>query len=62
MTILCLPWWLQSIEGTSRLWLHLIEGEGNYAALRVVRVGWDLGEADRGRFEHSHPLAMGLTS
>ncbi|WP_441942269.1 RsmB/NOP family class I SAM-dependent RNA methyltransferase [Paenibacillus sp. 2TAB23] len=29
--------------------------------LRVVRAGWYVGEAARGRFEPSHPLAMGLT-
>jgi NOL1/NOP2/sun family putative RNA methylase len=29
--------------------------------LRVVRAGWYVGEAVRGRFEPSHPLAMGLT-
>ncbi|MDQ8736759.1 RsmB/NOP family class I SAM-dependent RNA methyltransferase [Paenibacillus sp. LHD-38] len=29
--------------------------------LRVVRAGWYVGEAGRGRFEPSHPLAMGLT-
>ncbi|WP_339203510.1 RsmB/NOP family class I SAM-dependent RNA methyltransferase [Paenibacillus sp. FSL K6-3182] len=28
--------------------------------LRVVRAGWYVGEAIRGRFEPSHPLAMGL--
>ncbi|OBZ12915.1 RsmB/NOP family class I SAM-dependent RNA methyltransferase [Bacillus sp. FJAT-26390] len=29
--------------------------------LRVARAGWYVGEAVRGRFEPSHPLAMGLT-
>lgn len=29
--------------------------------LRVVRAGWYVGEAGRGRMEPSHPLAMGLT-
>ncbi|NIK77344.1 NOL1/NOP2/sun family putative RNA methylase [Paenibacillus castaneae] len=29
--------------------------------LRVVRAGWYVGEAKRGRIEPSHPLAMGLT-
>lgn len=29
--------------------------------LRVVRAGWYVGEAGRGRLEPSHPLAMGLT-
>lgn len=29
--------------------------------LRVVRAGWYIGEAGRGRMEPSHPLAIGLT-
>jgi NOL1/NOP2/sun family putative RNA methylase len=37
------------------------EGLPSLDGLRVVRAGWYVGEAVRGRFEPSHPLAMGLT-
>lgn len=37
------------------------DGLPSLDGLRVVRAGWYVGEAVRGRFNPSHPLAMGLT-
>lgn len=55
-----MDWTGRVVAYGSRIYIQPVELP-SLDGLRVVRAGWYVGEAKRGRIEPSHPLAMGLT-